>query len=151
MPGGEGMIVDRRTRISATRRAAELLREIMELEERVAQRRTAVTKRHAALIREFDRHALIIESLPHPNTSEDAKSRLHREIKAAEAVMLAAIRLTDRFEAAAARRDAQAARLLEELWPVLRVIGARERGRLMASFSLWLEKMKGRKTEWTRN
>jgi hypothetical protein len=145
------MTVNRRAKIAATNRAAELLREITELEERMEQLRSAVAKRHAALMREFDRHALIVESLPHSNTSEDAKSRLHREIKAAEAVMLAAIRLIDRFEASAARRDAQAARLLQELWPVLRVVGARERGRLVASFSLWQQKMKGRKTEWTRN
>ena len=111
----------------------------------------AVAKRHSVLMREFDRHALTVESLQHTNTSEDEKRRLYREIEAAEAVMLVAIRLTDRFESAAGRRDAQAARLLQELWPVLRVIGARERGRLIANFSLRLEKMKRRKTEWTRN
>jgi hypothetical protein len=138
------MTVDRPAKIAATNRAAELLREITELEERMEQLRSAVAKRHDALMREFDKHALIVESLPHSNTSEDAKSQLHREIKAAEAVMLAAIRLVGRFESAAAWRDAQAARLLEELWPVLRVIGARERGRVMASFSFWLEKMKRR-------
>src|SRR5258708_23346441 len=103
------MTVDRRAKIAATNRAAEVFRQITELEERMEQLRSAVAKRHAALMREFDRHALTVESLRHTNTSEDEKRRLYREIKAAEAVMLFAIRLTDRFESAAGRRDAQAA------------------------------------------
>ena|ERR1700730_15926699 len=145
------MTVDRRARFAATDRAVELFRQITELQERMEKLWGVVAKRHAGLMREFDRRALIVESLQNTNTSEGEKCRLHREMEAAETVMLAATRLIDRFVSAAARRDAQAARLLQELWPVLRVIGARERGRLIARFSLWQQKMKGRKTEWTRN
>ena len=132
------MIADRRARIAAAKRAAELLRQLMDLEERVERRWGTVAKRHAALMREFDRHARLEESAL-PNASE---------IKAAMAVMFAAKRLIDRFELGLARVHAQQARLLEELRQAWRITEARERSRQVATFSFWLEKMKG-ENKWT--
>jgi hypothetical protein len=106
----------------------------MELEERWERRQRAIFKRHAALMREFDRHARIEEEcLPKAC-----------EVKAALAAMVAAGRLVERFERERARINGQVAKLLEELRPVLRITEARERARLVASFSFWLEKMKRR-------
>jgi len=123
--------VDRRAKIAAAERAAGLLKQIMELEERVGRRWTAVAKRHAALMREFDRHAQIVESLPLPTENE---------VKAAMAVMRAATRLIDRFEIDRARVGGREAKLLEELRPLWRLIEARERARLAANFCFWLRK-----------
>ena len=124
----------RRASIDAAKLAAELLRQIMELEERRGKRQRVFEKRHAALMRAFNRHARLEESAV-PNASE---------IKAALAAMDAATRVITRFETEVGRINGQQAKLLEELGRVWRIAEARERARQVATFSFWLEKMKGR-------
>jgi hypothetical protein len=122
-------------KIAARKRAAEILRQIIELEERAERRWSVFTKRHAVLMREFDRHARIEEALL-PTASE---------IEAALAAMDTASRLIDRLESARARINGQVAKLLEELRPLWGFIEARERARLVANFGFWMEKKtKGR-------
>ena len=125
-----GVNVDRRAKVEATKRVAEILRQLIELQERAEKRQSAVTKRHAALMGEFERHARLEESAL-PNASE---------IKAAMAVMFAARRLVERFELELARIHGQQAKLLEELRQAWRVTDARERSRQVATFSFWLKK-----------
>ena len=126
--------VDKRARIAAATRAAELLRQLMELAERLEKRLSAVDRRHAALMREFDRYARLDEpALP-----------AETEIKAALAVMFTARRVIDRFELELSQVRGQRMRLLEELRQAWRTTPARERARQVASFGFWLEKMKRR-------
>ena len=127
------MNVTRRAKIAAATRAADILTKIIELREPLERRWSGVAKRHAALMCEFDRHSEAY--LRAPNT---------REIDAAMAAMDAASRLIERFESAAARTDGQEAKLLEELRQVFRITEARERARLVATFSFWLQKTKRR-------
>ena len=132
--------MDRRAKIAATERAGELLRRIMQLEDRREPLLSAYAKRSTAVLDGCGRHVLIVASLPNSNRSEAEHLRLERECEAIEAALRAYDRLTDRYEQAAARIERQLAKLLEELWLALRPIGARERGRLVAAFNFWLQK-----------
>jgi hypothetical protein len=134
-----GVNVYRRARIAAAKRAAELLRQIIELGERGEKRQHAVDKRHAALMREFERHARLEESAL-PSASE---------VKAALAVMFAARRLVDRFELEVTQIYGQQSRLLEELRHAWRLTEAHERARQVKTFSFWLKKRKGEE-KWTQ-
>jgi hypothetical protein len=135
-----------RARLAALKLAEELFRQVTEVEEQMQRAGEAVTRRHAALMRKFDRHTRIADSLPCTDARmESAKRRRHREIKAAVAAMLAARHLTDQFSLEMERIGGRAAKLLRELRPVLKIIGARERARLVANYQFWHHKMKGEK------
>jgi len=136
--------MDRRARLAATERAEGILGQIMKLADRREPLLNAYAKRQTALMDRCGKHVLIVASLRDSYTGEAAKLRLERECEVAIAVLVTIGRLRERYEQEAARIESQLAKLLEELWPALRPIGARERGRLMANFNFWLQKTKGR-------
>jgi hypothetical protein len=136
--------VHRRAKIAAGEQAAELLGQIMELEERAERLQGIYAKRSMAALDECGKHVEIIATLPHSNTSETVNRRKQRTSEAVEAALVAFDRLTERWERTSARINSQIAHLLAELRPALRCTEARERGRLVARFSFWLQKTKGR-------
>jgi hypothetical protein len=136
--------MDRRVRLAATELAEEIMKKLMELADRREPLFREYAKRNAALMDKCERHVEIIASLHNSETSEAVILRKQRECEAVVAVLDACARLTDRYNLEVERIESRLAALLEELWPALRHIGARERGRLMRTFCFWLQKTKGR-------
>jgi len=137
------MNVDRRAKMAATERAAELMKQIMEVADRREPLFNAYAKRHTVLMDECERHVQIVVSLPDSRSSEAAKLLKQRECEAVVALLDASGRLTDRYNLEVEQIESRLAGLLEELRPALRIAGARERARLVATFCFWLKKTQG--------
>jgi hypothetical protein len=136
--------LNRRTKIAARKRAAEIVGELIALQDRAERLQGTYAKRSMTALDECGRHVEIIATLPHSNTSEAVNRRKQRASEAVEAALVAFDRLTERCERTSARINSRIAHLLEELRPALRGTETRERARLVATFSFWLQKTKGR-------
>jgi hypothetical protein len=121
----------RRAKIAATKRAEEIFTQLMRLADRNERLFSTYAKRLTRAMGECEKQVDALVALP--GSTSAAADVIESAFRTYDS-------LANRWQTGCARNNAKIAVLLDKLWPVLRLIGARERGRLVASFQFWLQK-----------